>query len=245
MKAILVCAGYATRLFPLTENYPKHLLVIGTKPIIEHIIEKVEVTGLVKEIIIVTNNKYTPRFLDWRKQYSGSMPIKIINDGTLSSKDALGPIGDIHFALKKAQVNDDVLIVAGDNLFAFDIAEFVKFKPKYSKVALYDLKDPALLSNKFGTVLVDKRNKIVDFEEKPEKPKSSLAATMCYLIKKNDIKKYEDYIQEGNTLMESGSFFTYLITKVPVYGYSFSERWWDIGSFEALEEADRIFASKE
>ncbi|MBW3015840.1 NTP transferase domain-containing protein [Candidatus Woesearchaeota archaeon] len=244
MKAILVCAGYATRLFPLTENYPKNLLVIGNKPIIEHIIEKIEETGLVDEIIITTNNKYTPRFLDWRKQFSCKTPIKIINNGTLTPEDALGAVGDIHFALKKLGINDDVLIIAGDNLFEFSLKDFINFKYDFSKVALYDLKDPAKLRRKFGTVLVDNDNKIIDFEEKPENPKSSLAATMCYLIKKDDVKQYDEYVQQAPSLKDSGDFFTYLITKVPVYGFSFSERWFDIGNFDGLEEADKIFSSK-
>ncbi|MEA3429645.1 MAG: nucleotidyltransferase family protein [Nanoarchaeota archaeon] len=245
MKALLICAGYATRLFPLTENYPKHLLVVGGKPIIEHIIEKIQETGVVDEIIITTNNKYTPRFLDWKKQFSCSIPVTIINNGTLAVKDALGAVGDIHFALRKAEVDDDCLIIAGDNLFEFNLKEFIDFKPDYSKVALYDLKDPMKLANKFGTVLIDDSAKIIDFEEKPEKPKSSLAATMCYLIKKSDIQHYENYIQEGYSLKESGSFFTYLITKASVYGFSFTERWFDIGNFDGLEEADRIYSSKD
>lgn len=244
MKALLVCAGYATRLFPLTQNYPKHLLVVGNKPIIEHIVEKIEETG-VDEIILITNNKYTPRFLDWKKQYKSNIPIKIINNGTLNVKDMLGAIGDIRFAIQKAEIDDDLMIIAGDNLFEFSLKKFIEFRPGFSKVALYDLKDPAKLARKFGTVLTDGDSKIVDFEEKPDKPKSSLAATMCYYLTKEDLKKYEDYAQDGGSMMESGSFFTYLITKTPVYGFSFTERWFDIGNFDGLEEADRIYSSKQ
>jgi len=232
MKALLVCAGYATRLFPLTKNYPKPLLVVSGKPIIEHIIEKLQKLSFIDEIVIITNNKYTPRFLDWRKQFSSKVPIRIINNGTLSTEDSLGAVGDIRFALSKMDINDDVLIIAGDNLFEFDILKFVSFKPEYSKVALYDLKDPVKLSRKFGVAITDSDERIIDFEEKPLNPKSSLAATMCYLIKKEDVLEYENYVQSGGKLSNSGDFFTYLILKKPVYGFKFNEKWFDIGTME-------------
>lgn len=242
MKALLVCAGYAVRLFPLTENNPKPLLVVGGKPILEHIIDKVEKAHIVDEIIITTNNKYTLRFLDWKKQFVSKVPIRIINNGTLSPQDALGAVGDIHFALKNANIHDDVLIIAGDNLFEFDLRKFVTFKLGHSKVALFDAKDKSILANKFGVAQIDKEHKIIDFEEKPTNPKSTLGATMCYIIKKEDIPKYEHYVKEGNDVKNSGSFFTYLIQKVPVYGFRFTEPWFDIGTLESLEEADKKYS---
>ncbi|MBW3015193.1 nucleotidyltransferase family protein [Candidatus Woesearchaeota archaeon] len=244
IKALILAAGYATRLFPLTENYPKPLLVVGEKPIIEYILDKIKEVPEIDEVYIITNNKYTPRFLDWKKQYTSDIPIKLINDGTLSAEDAIGAVGDIHYTVLKHEINDDLLIIAGDNLFEFSLKKFIRSYLNNSSLALYDLQDPIKLSRKFGTVEIDQNRKIIGFEEKPVKPKTSLAATFCYLLRKQDIKHLHSYVEEGNNLNNGGDFIKYLSNKVDVYGFSFTENWFDIGNFDGLEQADKIYSNK-
>ena len=136
MKCILLCAGYATRLFPLTENFPKALLEVGGRPLLNYIVDDVNEIEEVDEIYLVTNAKYTPHFEKWAKDLNNVKKISIINDGTTSNSDRLGAIGDILFTLKEKKINDDVIAVAGDNLFDFKLKEFVK----YAK----DKKSPAI-----------------------------------------------------------------------------------------------------
>ena len=127
MKALILAAGYATRLYPLTENQPKPLLPIADKPILEHILLKIEKIAQLKEVIIITNDRFYPKFTDWVKTTKITLKIKILNDGTASNEDRLGAIGDIHFTIQQEKINENLLVIAGDNLFGFSLAEFVRF----------------------------------------------------------------------------------------------------------------------
>ncbi|MCK4589120.1 MAG: nucleotidyltransferase family protein [Nanoarchaeota archaeon] len=243
MKAIILAAGYATRLHPLTENQPKPLLTVGEKLIVEHIIDKINQVEEVNEILIVTNNKFTPHFESWLSNYKTQKPIKIINDGTLTNEDRLGAVGDINFVIKKENINDELLIVAGDNLFEFSLKNFVQYyKEKNTPVlAFYNLKEKSKLANKFGVGILDQNQKLVDFEEKPAKPKSTLAATVVYALKKEDVAKISEYIDVSERWDNPGDFMIWLSKQTDVHGFTFTEKWFDIGSFEALEEAYNIY----
>lgn len=239
MKAIILAAGYATRLHPLTENQPKPLLAVGEKPIIEHIIDKINNVKEVDQILVVTNNKFTPHFESWLSSYKSQKPIKIINDGTLTNEDRLGAVGDIHFVIQKENISDDLLIAAGDNLFEFSLRNLVQYQQEKnsSVLAFYNLKDKSKLANKFGVGILDQDQKLVDFEEKPDKPKSTLAATCLYVLTKDDVQKIKEYINISEKWDNPGDFMIWLSKQTKVHGFTFTERWFDIGSFEALEEA--------
>ena len=174
MKVILPVAGYATRLYPLTENQPKALLKLGPKLMVEHILDKLKSIEEIDQIFLVTNEKYYQNFVDWANNYN-SPKIKVLNDGTTSNEDRLGAVGDVNFAIEKGNIDDDVIVIAGDNLFGLDMQRFINFsKEKDSSVfAAFDLKDPQKLAKKFGTVEIDENFKVIGFEEKPEHPKSS------------------------------------------------------------------------
>ena len=240
IKAIILCAGYATRLYPLTLNKPKPLLLVGGKPMIEYIVENIDEIAEVDTIYVVTNHKFKSVFDVWLSSYDALKKIKIIDDCTLSNEDRLGAIGDINFVIDKEKVVDDLLVVAGDNLFDFDLDDLVDvMKKKNSSVlAVRDLKDPKLLAKKFGTILLDKGNKVVDFEEKPEHPKSSIAATAIYLFRKDDIVEISNCLRDRPNLDNSGDFIKYLIAKKPVYAYIMDGDWVDIGGKEELRQAD-------
>ena len=245
MDAIILAAGYATRLYPLTLNTPKPLLSVGGKPILERIIEKLSEVDEIDNIHVVTNNKFYDHFVEWRRKFPSTKNIHVINDGTLSNEDRLGALGDIKFTLEKQNINDDVLIIAGDNLFEFSLKDFVKSHKEHgsSLVAFYDLKDPMKLANKFGVGIIDENKRVINFEEKPEQPKSSLASTGCYVYDKEAIQILKDGIGDEHFNDNSGNFIVHLLDVSKVHAYVFDEGWFDIGSHEDFKEADRIYSS--
>jgi len=243
IRSLILCAGYATRLYPLTLNQPKPLLKVGGKPIIEYILDKINSISEVDEVYIVTNHKFKSHFDDWLSNYDAEKHIKIIDDNTLSNDDRLGAIGDIDFVIKKEKVADDMIIVAGDNLFDFGIDELIQIRKKKnaSVLAVRDMKDPNKIAKKYGNIISDRDNKVIDFEEKPEFPKSSLAASATYLFTKEALVEISNCLRENPKLDAPGNFIKYLIKKQPVYTYTIEGEWYDIGSKEQLLEADKKF----
>lgn len=239
MKAIILCAGYATRLYPLTLDKPKPLLCVAGKPLLEHILFRIEEVEDIDEIFIITNDKFYNHFLEWAKGFKTNKTLKVINDNTTSNEDRLGAIGDIHFVIKEENLDDDIIVIAGDNLFEFSLDHLNKFfrEKKSSVVALYDVQDKEL-AKKYGIVGLDDGLKIVDFEEKPADPKSTLASTACYVFSKADIEELENCIRENKKPDNLGDFIQYISSKKEVFGFVFGERWFDIGSHEQLKEAN-------
>ncbi len=247
MKALILAAGYATRLYPLTENMPKQLLQVGEKKMVEHIIHKIEEVEEIDEIIIITNNKYNSLFVEWKKGFNSNKPITLINNGTDTNETRLGAVGDMHYAIKNKNIDDDILIVGGDNLFEFSLLSIMNMfrEKKAPVVAARDLGDPAKLAKKFGTLEIDDNMKIIGFEEKPEAPKSALASTCIYLYTKEDIRELEKLIGEGKIPDNTGDFLRIILDKRQVYCYSFSETWYDIGSHEELKEVNELYGVKQ
>ncbi|MBW2976319.1 nucleotidyltransferase family protein [Candidatus Woesearchaeota archaeon] len=241
MDAIILAAGYATRLYPLTENTPKPLLKVAGKAIIEHIINRIEGLRGVNKLYIVTNDKFENHFAGWLKNFDAKKPIEVINDGTESNEDRLGALGDVHYAANAKRIEDDILVIAGDNIFEFSLdSAFNLFKKKESNViALYDVKDFEL-AKKYGVVEV-KGNIVVNFEEKPAKPKSTLVSTGIYLFPKKTLALIKKYIDQGNNADKTGDFIEWLYKRDKVYAYVASKAWYDIGSIEQLEKANRYF----
>jgi len=238
MKLLILAAGYATRLYPLTLDKPKPLLKIGGKPIVEHILEKAKNIEEINEVFIVTNNKFYKNFLEWQDAFSYHVPVKIINDKTETNESRLGAVGDIDFVIRSDNIDEDLIVIAGDNLFEFNFTNFINFykEKKSTIVALIDLKEKEKLANTFGTVLLDENKKVINFEEKPKDPKSTLAATACYIFTKEDLTELKKCMDENKKPDNSGDFVNYISQKKDVFGWVFEERWWDIGSKEQLEE---------
>ena len=241
MDAIILAAGYATRLYPLTENTPKPLLNVAGKPIIEHIIGKLTQINSVNKIYIVTNDKFEQHFRKWLSNSSAENPIEIINDGTKSNEDRLGALGDIHHAITKKNLENDIIVVAGDNLFDMpltDVANFFK-KKKSNVIVLHDVKDIELAKH-YGIVEL-KEGVIVNFEEKPLRPKSTLASTGIYFFPKKTLPLIKKYIDQGNNPDKTGSFIEWLHKRDVVHSYITDKKWYDIGSIEQLERADKEY----
>ena len=241
MDAIILAAGYATRLYPLTENTPKPLLDVAGKTIIEHIINKLEAIDLINKIYIVTNDKFEQHFKKWLFNFDTQQPIEIINDGTKSNEDRLGALGDVHFAIITKNIDDDIAVVAGDNLFEFSLEDVTNFfkKRKSSVIVLHDVKDFELAKH-YGIVEVE-NNIVVNFEEKPVAPKSTLASTGIYLFPKKTIPLIKKYIAQGNNPDKTGSFIEWLHKREKIYSYITDKKWYDIGSIEQLEKASKHY----
>ncbi len=244
MKAIILGAGYGTRLYPLTRNKPKPLLTVGGKTILERILEKVDEVSELDHVLVVTNDKFTSHFEAWKRELRWSKPIEIINDGTTSNENRLGAVGDIYFAVKQRDLDEEILVVGGDNVFEFDLKKAWGFfqEKASSVVGLYDMVDKAKVAGLYGVVSINEEAKIEAFEEKPKKPKSALISTAVYFLTREDLAELRRYIEEGNSPDNLGDFIRYLITDRNIYGYVFRENWFDIGSFEQLEGADAHFS---
>ena len=243
MKALILAAGYATRLYPLTKDRPKPLLQIGPKLMIEHIIDRITEVPAVDELFVVTNAKFYSHFTEWAKAFKARFPVKIINDGTMSNEDKLGAVGDIAFVIECEYITGELLSVAGDNLFTFSLAKMYTFfrKKKGSVLALYDLGDPMKLAKLFGVVEIDRNSKVVGFEEKPAKPKTSLTATACYMLTAVDVKELLRCRQELKP-DNLGDFIKWLSERKDVYGYIPEGAWTDIGGHKELEEERKRYS---
>ena len=237
----MLAAGYATRLYPLTKDTPKPLLKVGEKTIIDQILTKLEEIEKVKEVYIVTNDKFYSTFVDWSKNWNYSFKLKIMNDGTLSNEDRLGAVGDIDFVVQQEKIKDDLLVIAGDNLFGFSLSKFADFfkSKNASAVAFHDLKDKSKVKGKYGAGILQ-GSKVIDFEEKPAEPRSSLASTACYFFKRDDLTHVQNLVKTGK-VDAPGNLIKYLAEKSEVHGFVFDEHWFDVGTFESLAEAKKVY----
>lgn len=242
MKALILAAGYDTGLYPITRDKPKPLLTIRKKPIIEYIIHKLENLEQVDEILIVTNQKFCSQFQSWLDNFPSLKPIKLLKDNSQSAQDRCGAIGDISLAIKQENINDDLLVVAGDNLFSFSLRPFIEFaltrRPQPS-IGIYNPNGSAgkLDLRRFGIVLLNGGGEIVDFQEKPAQPKSSVVAMCIYFFAKENLHLFEQYLSQNSRSEEPGNYISWLAKSDKVYGYSFEGNWCDIGDIDAYSEA--------
>ncbi len=238
MNALVLAAGYATRLRPLTDRTPKQLLPVGGRPILDWIVDALrDVPGL-GELHLVTNSRYAPAFDEWARDRGA---VTVHDDGTSSNEDRLGAIGDIGFVLGRSSLaGDDLLVVAGDNLFDFSLAEFVRWwrgKGVASALAVYDVGDRKL-ARQYGIVELDGDERVIGFLEKPDDPPSTLAATATYLYHRDHLPLVERYLEEGNPRDQPGNLVAWLHPREPVFGYALPGEWYDIGTPDQLLEAD-------
>lgn len=243
MKCILICAGYATRLFPITKNFPKALIKVGERPIIDYIIEKVNEVDEIDEIFVVTNDKYYNHFVDWNVSKNNIKPIKILNDYTSNNEDRLGAIGDINYTILEEKINDDIMVIAGDNLFDYKLTDVMDFYKNKQSVIVCCKESQDIDSLKAsGVAIIDEKTfKILNLVEKPEIPPSNLIVYATYIYPKNIVKIIDKYLIDGNKPDAPGYLVEYLYNKIDVYAYKFSDNCFDVGTHEALEEVNRLY----
>ena len=246
MKAILTCAGYASRLWPLTKDTPKPLLEVKNRPIIEHIIDRVAELPEVNEVYVVTNKKFFSNFNEWAKSRPQKIPVKILNDGTVANEDRLGQVGDIKFVIEKESVKDDVLIVAGDNLFNFSLLEAYEEFKRHGRIInpLWESKSYKAARESGSVVLSEKDGSFAEFMEKSPSPKSTLLSLGIYFFPRSKLSMISRYLKEGNNADKMGYFLTWLMEHEKVYGRIYFDKWFDIGWIESLEEARQKFKPK-
>jgi glucose-1-phosphate thymidylyltransferase len=244
MKAILLCAGYATRLRPLTDHCPKHLLEVCGKSILSHVVDKIAALPLTG-VYVVTNNKFYQNFLKWKEEdYALSIPLSVINDGTLSNEDRLGSIGDVNFVIQQEGIRDDLILVNADNLFTFDLKGLhAAFQEKKNVIACFDVKDEKEAA-KMGIPTIDETGRVIDFVEKPENPSSTEVSIGIYLYEQQAASRIKEYVDElaakGVRPDTTGDFVAWLAAREDTYTYSFSaetDHWVDIGTPEQYENA--------
>lgn len=244
MKALILAAGYATRLFPLTKNFPKPLLEVKGRPIINFIVDKLEQISGIKDIYIVTNSKFISFFRKWAKTIKTAKKIILVDDLTENNQDRLGAIGDVNFVIKNKKVQDDLLVIGGDNLFSGSLKGFLDFSTNNilsATLGLYKLKHKKDAS-RYGVVKLDNNKKVISFNEKPKKPGSSLVAMCLYYIPKAYLSSVSEYAKDKKKKTDTtGGYISWLKDKANVYGYVFNGSWFDIGDSKYLIAAKKSF----
>lgn len=242
MKAIILAAGYATRLYPLTLNMPKALLPIGGKPIIDHIVAQMDTVDELDEIYVVSNDKFAGHFEEWAKTAVSRVPIKVLNDGTTDDSNKRGAIGDISFVIDEMQIKDDLMVIAGDNFFTYSLKDYVKFFREKDRdcVCVKVWEDERTLSQ-FGIALLDEKGMVLDIEEKPAKPKSNTAVFAAYLYKRDTVPMFREYLAAGNQPDAPGNFPAWLYHRKEVYAYTFDGECYDVGTPESYREVCEMY----
>src|SRR5213596_3822776 len=248
MKVIILAAGYATRLHPLTLTQPKPLLPVAGKPMIEYVLDNLAPIGGIDRIYVVTNAKFAGHFQKWADDYRATkskLDFTIVNDGSTDDSNKLGAIGDLHLVITREKVDDDFVVVAGDNLFSESLGAFGEYcRQKNAPVlGIYDV-GSLEQAKKYGVVDLDGEGRIVRFEEKPKQPASTLIGIALYFYPRNIAPLIRQYIADGNNPDQPGRLVQWLYPRLPFYTWRVPGIWYDIGSKEALEEANRIFAKR-
>ncbi|MBI4448828.1 nucleotidyltransferase family protein [Candidatus Woesearchaeota archaeon] len=245
MQCIIFCAGYATRLYPLTKDTPKPLLLVADLPMIEHILGRLDPHKQITKVHIVTNDKFYNTFVQWKNAFRSRFDITIHNDGTKNNEDRLGSIGDLDFVLKAADITEDVLLIAGDNLFDDGLGDLLGIFEVHKKpvIGVYDIGSEEL-ATRFGCVEVDRRNIITKFEEKPAKANTTLIATFIYAMPAKMLRNVHDYLAAGNNPDLAGNYIKHLAENNEIFAVPLEGRWFDIGSLDQYQAANAHYRNR-
>jgi glucose-1-phosphate thymidylyltransferase len=245
MKVLILAAGYATRLYPLTLTRPKPLLDVAGKPMIEHVLDNIAPIPGIDRVYVVTNAKFADQFQKWADNYRATkakLNFTIINDGSTDDSNKLGAIGDLNLVLDREKVDDDLIVVAGDNLFSQSVEEFGRFCTNKNApvLAVYDVGNLEEIK-KYNAITMDGDGRITFFEEKPKQPQSTVTGIALYFYPKASLPLIRQYFAEGNNPDQPGRLVQWMYQRTPFYTWRVPGLWFDIGSKETLDEANRIF----
>jgi len=244
MKALILAAGYGTRLKPLTLKTPKPLVAIAGRPLIEHIIDWINESEAIDEILVVTNQYYWEAFCGWKNAYQAPISIGLINDGSVSEDTRLGAVADIQLAIETQNIDDDLLIAAGDNLFTFRLELFVRFfrSRRAPVIAVYHAPNRRLLL-RGGIVALDDNGQVVRFEEKPEQAWSDLACAPLYILPRAALGNPQECVAALPHTDEPGRLVQWLYPRTPVYGFRYQGQRYAVDDMATLRWVDEQFKS--
>jgi glucose-1-phosphate thymidylyltransferase len=243
MKCIILGAGSATRLYPLTRHRPKPLLSVGGRPIIERLLERVAQVPQLEQVYVVSNHRFAEHYGRWLREYAGNVPIALYDDLTNGEEDRLGAVGDIQFVLQRASVTGDLLVVAGDNLMEFSLAPFAAAARAWPVTV--GLKDLGSVRNVglYGAATLDEQGRIVEFEEKPPRPRTSLISLGLYFFRADHVAWIGKFLQEGRERDQPGYLIQWLVERVPVHGFVVEGDWFDIGDIDSYNRANDRYSA--
>jgi len=244
MKAVILAGGYARRMWPLTKNRPKHLLPVAGRPMLDYVMDSLESIPDLEEIFLSTNMRFQGQFKKYLDGVNTKKKLRLFIEDTRSEEEKLGSVGALGYLIRESGLDDNLLVIGGDNIFGFEMTDFIEYfySKKANTIALYDLgnREKARL---YGVVHIDDDNRIIDFHEKPADPQSTLVSTACYAFTRKGVRSILRYLEEGNDPDKMGHFIEWLYRHDDVYGFVFTGVWFDIGSLESYEAADRYFSS--
>lgn len=233
MKNIVIAAGYATRLGELTRNFPKPLLKIGQTTILDRMLDDIDQIPDIDEHIIITNHKFVNHFSDWSKQANLKNKITIVDDGTETNETRLGAVCDLLFAMEKLNINDDMLVVAADNLLFFRFSEFTEFAKQKNTSCIMCHEQPSIEKlQRTGVVELDANNKVLGMEEKPQQPKSHWAVPPFYIYLKKDLDLIRHAVENGCGKDAPGNLAHYMVEHTTMHAWPMSADRFDIGSLD-------------
>ena len=234
MKCLILAAGYATRLYPLTENFPKPLLEVGGKTILDWLVEDMDTTGLIDEYVVISNHKFAHHFETWAA--TRPQKITVVDDGTSTNETRLGAVKDIQFAIDQLKLDDDMLVIAGDNVLDFSLTKFIDYarsKQASCTMRYYEADEKKLL--KSGVVTVDESDKILNMTEKSPTPETHWVSPAFYYYTKEDAKLVQTGIDSGCGVDAPGSFIAWLSQKTAVYAMQMPGDRYDVGNLESYQ----------
>lgn len=240
MKCLILAAGYATRLYPLTENFPKPLLKVQDKTILDWLLEDIDGASVVDQYIVISNHKFAHHFKAWADHHK--LPITVLDDGTESNETRLGAVRDIQFAIEELGLKDDLLVIAGDNLLDFSLQSFIHyFQKKQTTCIMRYWEESEAKLHKTGVAVVDDQDRIVEMEEKPAEPKSHWCTPPFYIYKASDVGLVKTGIENGCGVDAPGSFIAWLSGQTAVHAYEMPGKRYDIGNLESYEQVQREY----
>ncbi|MBR2472783.1 MAG: nucleotidyltransferase family protein [Clostridia bacterium] len=240
MKCLILAAGYATRLYPLTENFPKPLLKVGDKTILDWLVDDIDTLGSVDEYVVISNHKFAHHFDEWAK--TKKQNITVVDDGTSTNEARLGAVRDIQFAIDKISLDDDMLVIAGDNVLDFSLTKFISYaeSKKASCIMRYFEPDDKKLL-KCGVVTIDESDKILNMTEKSPTPATHWCTPPFYFYSREDAKKIEAAIADGCGVDAPGSYIAWLCKQTDVYAMEMPGKRYDIGNLESYERVQKEY----
>ena len=240
MKCLILAAGYATRLYPLTENFPKPLLKVGEKTILDWLIDDIDGAGLVDEYIVISNHKFAPHFEAWAREHS--LPITVVDDGTSTNETRLGAVCDMQFAVEKLGIDDDLLVIAGDNVLDFSLTAFIRYaEEKGTSCTMRYWEEDVKRLRKSGISEIGEGDVLLSLEEKPETPKSNWCTPPFYFYKREDARRIREAIADGCGTDAPGSLVAWMCRHAVLHSMEMPGSRYDIGNLESYEAVKRNY----